>query len=91
MTVAEVLAATGSSDRGLSASEAEDRLRHYGPNRPRPPKRRGALVRLLLQFDNVLIYVLLASAAITAAMRHWVDTGVILGVVIINALIGFLQ
>jgi magnesium-transporting ATPase (P-type) len=91
MTVAEVLAATGSSDRGLSTSEAEDRRRLYGPNRPRPPKRRSAFVSFLLQFHNVLIYVLLASAAITAAMQHWVDTAVILGVVIINALIGFLQ
>ena len=82
---------TRSSERGLSSAEAEDRLRRYGPNRPRPPKRRSALVSFLLQFHNVLIYVLLASAAVTAAMQHWVDTAVILGVVIINALIGFLQ
>ena len=86
-----MLAETESSERGLSSAEAEDRLRRYGPNRPRPPKRRGALVSFLLQFHNVLIYVLLASAAVTAAMQHWVDTAVILGVVIINALIGFLQ
>ena len=86
-----VLAETGSSDSGLSSAEAENRLRQYGPNRPRPPKRRGDLVRFVLQFHNVLIYVLLGSAAVTAAMQHWVDTGVILGVVIINALIGFLQ
>jgi magnesium-transporting ATPase (P-type) len=91
LSLAKVLAATESSDRGLSAAEAADRLRRYGPNRPRPPKRRGALVSFLLQFHNVLIYVLLASAAVTAAMQHWVDTAVILGVVIINALIGFLH
>jgi magnesium-transporting ATPase (P-type) len=91
LSLAEAFAATESSDRGLSASEAADRLRRYGPNRPRPPKRRSAFVSFLLQFHNVLIYVLLASAAVTAAMQHWVDTAVILGVVIINALIGFLQ
>jgi magnesium-transporting ATPase (P-type) len=91
LPISNVLAETRSSDRGLSAAEAEDRLQRYGPNRPRPPKRRSALVSFLLQFHNVLIYVLLASAAITAAMQHWVDTAVILGVVIINALIGFLQ
>ena len=45
----------------------------------------------MLQFHNVLIYVLLGSAAVTAALQHWVDTGVILGVVIINAVIGFVQ
>ncbi|MGE5779180.1 MAG: HAD-IC family P-type ATPase, partial [Hyphomicrobiales bacterium] len=91
LPLSEVLAETVSSDRGLTAAEAESRLRRYGPNRPRPPKRRSALVSFLLQFHNVLIYVLLGSAAITAAMQHWVDTAVILGVVIVNALIGFLQ
>ena len=48
-------------------------------------------MRLLLQFHNILIYVLLASAAVTATMQHWVDTAVITGVVVINAFIGFLQ
>ena len=91
LPLSDVLAETVSSDRGLTAAEAESRLRRYGPNRPRPPKRRSALVSFLLQFHNVLIYVLLGSAAITAAMQHWVDTAVILGVVIVNALIGFLQ
>jgi magnesium-transporting ATPase (P-type) len=91
LSLAEVFAATESSDRGLSSAEVADRLRRYGPNRPRPPKRRSAFVSFLLQFHNVLIYVLLASAAVTAAMQHWVDMAVILGVVIINALIGFLQ
>jgi magnesium-transporting ATPase (P-type) len=77
--------------QGLSSSEAQTRLDQYGPNQLRPPRRRGPVVRLLLQFHNILIYVLLASAAITGAMQHWVDTAVILGVVIINAVIGFLQ
>ena len=49
------------------------------------------MLRFLLQFHNVLIYVLLASAAITAALGHAVDTGVILGVTIINAIVGFVQ
>jgi magnesium-transporting ATPase (P-type) len=48
-------------------------------------------VRFALQFHNVLIYVLLASAAVTAALAHWVDTAVILAVVVVNAAIGFVQ
>ena len=48
-------------------------------------------MRLLLQFHHILIYVLIGSAVITALLRHWVDTGVILAVVIANAIIGFLQ
>ena len=53
--------------------------------------RRGALVRVLAQFHNVLIYVLIASAAITAALGEWVDAGVIVGVIVINAIVGFIQ
>lgn len=76
---------------GLSAAEASRRLTEYGPNRLTPPKKRGPLVRFLLQFHNVLIYVLLGAAGVTAALGHGVDTAVIIGVVFINALIGFLQ
>jgi hypothetical protein len=44
-----------------------------------------------MQFHNVLIYVLMVAAVITALMDHWIDTWVILAVVVINALIGFIQ
>ncbi len=86
-----VFAALRTRAEGLDQTEAEARLATHGPNRLRPPKKLGPLRRLLLQFHNVLIYVLLAAAAMTAALAHWVDTGVIIGVIIINALIGFIQ
>jgi len=76
---------------GLASSEADSRLEKFGPNRLPEPPRRSAFLRFFLQFHNILIYVLLGSAAITAFMGHWVDTGVILAVVIVNALIGFIQ
>ncbi|MFO1371681.1 MAG: cation-transporting P-type ATPase [Candidatus Competibacteraceae bacterium] len=76
---------------GLSSTEAGRRQAVYGFNRLRPPRRHGPMVRFLLQFHNVLIYVLLASAAITATLGHAVDTSVILGVVVINAIVGFVQ
>ena len=76
---------------GLSDAVAQRRLAEVGANRLRPPRRRGAFVRFLLQFHNVLIYVLLASAGITAALGHWIDTAVIIGVVLINAVIGVIQ
>ena len=76
---------------GLDDKEAQRRLGVYGPNRlPEPPKR-SSLVRFLMHFHNVLIYVLLGAAAITALLNHMVDTLVILAVVIVNALIGFIQ
>ena len=62
---------------GLQEAEARRRLALHGPNRLAPPKRRGPLLRLLMQFNNVLIYVMLGAAAITAFLGHWVDTGVL--------------
>ncbi len=87
----EVLIALTSDAQGLSNEEAAARLTKHGPNRLTPPSKRGALMRFLLQFHNVLIYVLLAAAAVTSLLAHWVDTAVIVGVVVINSIIGFIQ
>lgn len=76
---------------GLSKEEIENRQTKYGPNRLAETKTRGPLLRFLSQFHNVLIYVLIAAAVVTAILQHWVDAGVIFGVVIINAIIGFVQ
>lgn len=78
-------------EKGLENSEVNKRLEKYGRNEIPKAKRRSAWKRLLMQFHNVLIYVLLAAAIITALMEHWIDTWVILGVVVVNALIGFIQ
>jgi magnesium-transporting ATPase (P-type) len=81
------------SDRhhGLSSNEAQARLKQYGRNRlPRPPKR-SAFIRFLLQFHNILIYVMLIAAGTTAMLGDWVDTGVLLAAVVVNAIIGFIQ
>ncbi|WP_420346594.1 cation-transporting P-type ATPase [Pelagibius sp.] len=80
-----------SAEQGLVDPEAAARLARYGPNRLPEPKRQGPLVRFLRQFHNLLIYVLLAAAATTAALGHLVDTGVIVAVVFVNAVIGFIQ
>ena len=76
---------------GLSTDEASSRLQKYGANKLAEAKRRSAFMRFLYQFHNVLIYVLIAASIITAILGHWVDASVIFGVVIINALIGFIQ
>ena len=77
--------------RGLSAAQVDERLERYGPNALPPPRGSGLLVRILRQFHHPLIYVLLVSAVITAVLREFVDSAVILGVVIINAMVGFVQ
>lgn len=91
MPVNVALAAVEGRPTGLSASEAAQRLDRYGPNRLSEPLRRRPILRFLSHFHNILIYVLLAAAAITAVLGHFVDTGVILAVVIANAVIGFIQ
>ncbi|MFW5681334.1 MAG: cation-translocating P-type ATPase, partial [Pseudomonadota bacterium] len=87
----EVLAALGTSDRGLGSGEAKARLQAHGPNQLPEPERPSAIARFLGHFNHLLIYVLLAAAATTAALGHYVDTAVILGVVVVNAVIGFIQ
>ena len=87
----EVLSLSQSTLEGLSSTEARQRLARDGPNKLPDAPRRGPLMRFALQFHNVLIYALLLASIITAIQGHWVDTGVILGVVVINALIGFVQ
>ena len=76
---------------GLDETEAAARLQTLGGNVLTPPKTRGPLLRFLLQFNQPLVYILLAAATITAALTEWLDTGVILGVVMINAIVGFIQ
>ncbi len=87
----KVLAEVKGSPSGLTKKEAQSRLKTYGYNRLPEPARNSVLLRFLLQFNNILIYVLLGAAVITALLHHVIDTLVILAVVIINALIGFIQ
>ncbi len=91
MPVEKVFEKLGADAAGLSADDARTRLAAYGYNRLEPPKRRGSFKRFLAQFNNVLLYVLLGAAVVTAMLGFWIDTGVIIGVVFINAAIGFIQ
>ena len=62
--------------------------------RPEPPhraERRSELLRFILQFHQPLIYLLLAASVITAVLGEWVDASVIFGVVLVNAIVGYLQ
>ncbi|MEN6475963.1 MAG: cation-transporting P-type ATPase [Syntrophaceae bacterium] len=78
-------------DKGLDLFEIEARHEHLGDNVITAKKGKGPLLRFLLQLHQPLIYILLAAAIITALLQEWVDSGVIFGVVLVNALIGFVQ
>ncbi|MCA9772525.1 MAG: cation-transporting P-type ATPase [Myxococcales bacterium] len=78
-------------DHGLDLLGVESRKGRFGPNAITQKKGHGPLARFLLEFHQPLIYILLAAALVTALLREWVDSGVIFGVVLINAVIGFAQ
>ncbi|MCG6940488.1 MAG: HAD-IC family P-type ATPase [Thiohalocapsa sp.] len=76
---------------GLDPAEATERLTEHGPNRLPAGKQRGPFMRFLSQLNNVLVYVLLAAGFTKLMLGLWIDAGIIFGVVLLNALLGFLQ
>ena len=91
LTAEACLSDLGTGDTGLSVSEAARRVAADGPNSLPVHGSRHPFLRLLGHFNNLLIYVLIAAAIVTAGLQHWIDTGVILAVVLANAVIGFIQ
>jgi len=85
------LTALESTLEGLSEDEAKLRLQTFGANKLPEPAQRSLLLRFLSHFNNILIYVLIGAAGITALLGHIIDTFVIIAVVVINAVIGFYQ
>ena len=76
---------------GLSSDEVKRRQEKYGPNSVTPRKGASALKRFLLQFAQPLMYILVVASAVTLFLGEYVDASVIFGVVLINAVVGFLQ
>ncbi len=76
---------------GLNVAEASLRLKQYGPNRLPEGKKAGPLQRFASQFNNILVYVLLSAGFAKLMLNLWIDAAIILGVVVINALLGFIQ
>src|SRR5215831_7994950 len=79
------------SEKGLNLAEASARLEKYGPNRLPEGRKRGPFTRFFAQFNNILVYVLLAAGFTKLMMSLWIDAGIIFAVVVLNALLGFIQ
>ena len=88
---ADAVAALSSSMAGLDSRQVAERFAQFGPNELPAARSKSLLRRFVDQLNNLLIYILLASALITAALGHAIDTSVILGVVVINAIFGVVQ
>ena len=78
-------------EKGLSSADVTARQAKYGRNIIAQGKRKSAIVRFLLQFHNPLIYILLFSATVALLMGSLIDSIIIYGVVLINAIISFIQ
>ncbi|WP_083570954.1 HAD-IC family P-type ATPase [Halomonas sp. QHL1] len=87
----EVIAALETSLSGLTADEANKRLASYGRNQLPAVVGRHPLSRFFAHFHNALIYFLLAAALAASLLGHFVDATVIVAVVLVNAVVGFVQ
>ncbi len=90
-SIEDVFKTLGSRQGGLTADEAAERLEKYGLNQLEGRKKSSAVVRFLSQFLSPLIYVLLVAVIISFVVGHYTDAWVILGVLILNAIIGYVQ
>ena len=77
--------------KGLDLFEVQHRQKHFGLNALTPKKRKSSLARFIGQFNNPLIIILLLASVITAVLKDPLDAIVIFGVVLLNAVIGYLQ
>ncbi|EKU76004.1 MULTISPECIES: HAD-IC family P-type ATPase [Sphingobium] len=87
----EALATLSVEATGLDQRDAEARLRRYGPNALPEAPRQHPLLRFLAHFNSVLIYFLIGAALVALLLNHGIDAAVILAVVLVNAVVGFIQ
>ncbi|NWF56471.1 MAG: HAD-IC family P-type ATPase [Syntrophaceae bacterium] len=91
LTSSEVFRQFNSSESGLTEEEARKRLSQYGPNKLVEEKPISKLRIFFHQFASPLIYILLLASVVTLLLREYVDSGVILSVLLLNAVIGYFQ
>ena len=91
-TIDEVIAGLSTDPRTvLSTDEARLRLGKYGPNSLTAAKRESRIIKFLKQFTEFIILVLIGAAVVAGALGEWVDALAIVGIVVFNGVIGFLQ
>ena len=91
LEASEVLARLGTSPRGLSAIEANVRLREHGPNRIKPRARTNTLALLAAQFKSPITLILIFAAILSSLTGDRTDAFIILGIILASGLLGFWQ
>jgi Ca2+-transporting ATPase len=79
------------SEKGLTKEESEKRLTQYGRNEISKEKKTPAILIFLKQLNSPLIYILVVAVVISFIFNHLIDAYVILAVILINAIVGFVQ
>ncbi len=77
--------------RGLTSEEARTRLGQYGPNQLREKRGRGPLGIFAEQFQDFIVMILIGAAIVSGFLREWIDALAIIAIVILNAILGFVQ
>lgn len=92
LTVEESIKALESSfESGLSDSQAKERLLKFGANQLREKKSASALKIFLEQFQDFIVWILIGAALVSGFLKEWVDAVAIIAIVILNAILGFVQ
>ncbi len=90
-TVEETLKELNTSEKGLSEEETEKRLKQYGKNELKKKESISQLKIFLNQFKNYIIWILFAVVLISIFLQRFIDAGIILAILILNAVLGFVQ
>ena len=86
-----ILQETGSSPEGLTATQAAQKLEEFGPNELKEEEKRSFWAKLIDQFKDVLILILIGAAAVSAMVNEITDAIIILAIVVLNAFLGLYQ
>ena len=87
----QLLTALHTTPTGLRSSEAELRLKQYGPNTIKAQQQTTALRLLLRQFKSPLVLILIFAAVVSGVMGEWVDASIVLAIVLGSTILGFVQ
>ncbi|MER2598845.1 MAG: cation-translocating P-type ATPase [Caldilineales bacterium] len=86
-----VLSRLNTGERGLTSEEAALRLEHYGRNELREKPRPTFLQLVIAQLNNFIVILLIAASVISALLGDWLEAGVIMLIVVLNAILGVVQ
>ena len=76
---------------GLSAEQVTARQQQLGRNQLAPEQKNNPWLQFLQQFNQPLLYILMLAGVISLLLQEWIDAGVIFAVVLVNAVIGYVQ